>query len=479
MKILSPLWTSEDLRAATKGTLKAEIEAFGVSIDTRQIKKNDLFIALLGHNSDGHRFIKQALEQGASAVMAHDRDFLTKENLIHDPRILLVKDTMKALEDLGQFARNRFKGRTIAITGSVGKTTTKEMLRQILGAYGLVHASVASFNNHWGVPLTLARLPREADFCISEIGMNHAGEITPLVAQVRPDCAIITVIGSAHIGYMGSQEAIALEKAHIFERLNPDHSTAIIAEDANYEEILKRFLPANTTLWHSGFSDKAELHISQLNLSDTGSTFLFSTPHQKEQVTLSVPGEHFVRNAAQALGVVASFNLDLAPSIKALKNFVPEAGRGQTKLINETITLIDESYNASPESIRAALKSLSLKPASRHLVALGDMLELGDYAHIEHTKLAASLIDCQALTFCCGVHMKALYEILPPSLQGGYAESAKSLLPVLQKTLKPFDVLLVKGSLGSRMKDLIEGLENNFSSIEKNQTEVRDTCSSI
>lgn len=462
-----PLWTSSELREATQGTLTAETNITGVSIDTRTLKKGDLFIALIGHNSDGHHFISQALKQGAGAVMAHDLTALQAQNLQDDPHILLVSDTMKALENLGQFARNRFKGKAIAISGSVGKTTTKEMLRQALAPHGKVHASVASFNNHWGVPLTLARLPHDADFCINEIGMNHVGEITPLVAQVRPDCAIITTIGTAHLGLMGSREAIAREKASLFAGLTAPGCVALMPEHTGYETLIKAYLPSGARLWLAGTSPEAIIHVENPILSETRSQFHIHVNNETIPVALSLPGYHQILNASLALGCVAAFDLPLNPSVKALESFTPDKGRGATYSLGNNITLIDESYNASPESMKASLKTLALKPAGRHLVALGDMLELGEFALEEHKALASAICDCQALCFCCGPHMKSLFETLPPALQGGYAATSQELVPLVANTLRPGDFLLVKGSLGSQMKKLIEGLKTARHSVEK------------
>ena len=225
---IRPLWTRNELETATKGRFLAEGQAdiFGVSIDTRTLRAGDLFIALKGYNSDGHHHIAAALERGASAVMIHDTSFYHTK----DPRLLYVTDTMAGLEALGKAARARFHGKMIAITGSVGKTTTKEMLRLCLSACASTHAAEASYNNHWGVPLTLARLPRDSMFCISEIGMNHPGEILPLAHMVIPDIAIITTIAPAHLGHMGSLDAIAQEKSSLFLTLSKK-GIAILSEN--------------------------------------------------------------------------------------------------------------------------------------------------------------------------------------------------------------------------------------------------------
>ncbi|MUG90418.1 UDP-N-acetylmuramoyl-tripeptide--D-alanyl-D-alanine ligase [Bombella sp. ESL0385] len=459
----APLWTSQDLRNATQGRLTGDVHVRAVCIDTRSLQPGDLFIALIGHNADGHQYLKQALEHGAACVMAHDGAAIAKAGLTDDPRLLLVSDTMQALEALGRYRRAQFKGKAIAITGSVGKTTTKNMLATALAAYGKVHASVASFNNHWGVPLTLARLPQDAAFCISEVGMNHPGEITPLVAQIRPDIGLITTIGSAHLGHMGSLNAIAAEKASLFAAL-PAGGTALCPEEAAQFPAVTHAIPQDVSLWQVGTTSHATIHCDELHCTATGSQLHLSTPAGEAQLTLTAPGPHLARNAALALGAVAALGLPPQAGATALRHFQPEAGRGQQRLLPGEITLLDESYNASGPSIRAALETLSLMPAPRHIAALGDIRELGTFAAEEHRALAQPLTEHNILTFCCGPHMKSLYEALPRSLQGGYAETSTQLALLLRPALQKGDVLLVKGSLGSRMRDLIALLDQPESS---------------
>ncbi|MFT8769809.1 MAG: UDP-N-acetylmuramoyl-tripeptide--D-alanyl-D-alanine ligase [Gluconobacter cerinus] len=451
---MSVLWTSEELRDATNGRLEADVSVTGISIDTRTLKSGDLFIALKGDASDGHAHITQALDAGAACVMVHDTRGLT------DPRLLIVANTMTGLEALGRFARVRFDGKVVAITGSVGKTTTKDMLRTALSALGPTHAAIASYNNHWGVPLTLARLPRDARFCVSEIGMNHVGEIAPLAAQVRPDVGIITTIGTAHLGHMGSVEEIAREKSQLFSAL-PPHGTAIAPDDAVGQDLFQAALPDHTSLWLSGFSAAAQVRLENLICTAEGSTFTLTVPNAPSvSVRLTAPGRHLARNAALALGAVAALGENVPDAAKALTGFVPGAGRGQIRTVLNRVQLLDESYNASTTSIRSALETLSLLPAQRRVVALGDIRELGEFAEAEHRSLADAVIASDALAFCCGTHMHALYEALPETVRGGYAPDASSLAPLLCDALRPGDLLLVKGSLGSRMRDVIAALDN-------------------
>lgn len=450
---MTVLWTSNDLRAATGGRIEADVRVSGISIDTRTIKQGDLFIALKGENSDGHAHIAQALQSGAACVMVHDAGPHT------DSRLLVVADTMQGLEDLGQFARNRFNGQVVAVTGSVGKTTTKDMLLVALSALGPTHASVASYNNHWGVPLTLARLPQDARFCISEIGMNHAGEISPLAAQVRPDVAVITTIGTAHLGHMGSIAAIAEEKASLFGALSSG-GTAIVPDDAPGQNFFARALPESCRLWKSGLSDHANIRIADLICDADGSRFTLCVDDAEQRVELSVPGRHLARNAALALGVVKALGSDLAKAASALTSFVPGAGRGQMRIVLDRVKLLDESYNASGPSVRSALETLALLPGQRRLAALGDIRELGEFAEAEHRSLAQTVIETDTIAFCCGPHMRALFDALPSALQGAYAPDAATLASILCEALRPGDLLLVKGSLGSRMRDVISALDN-------------------
>ncbi|MFT9094257.1 MAG: UDP-N-acetylmuramoyl-tripeptide--D-alanyl-D-alanine ligase [Gluconobacter cerinus] len=451
---MSVLWTSEELRDATNGRLEADVSVTGISIDTRTLKSGDLFIALKGDASDGHAHITQALDAGAACVMVHDTRGLT------DPRLLIVANTMTGLEALGRFARVRFDGKVVAITGSVGKTTTKDMLRTALSALGPTHAAIASYNNHWGVPLTLARLPRDARFCVSEIGMNHVGEIAPLAAQVRPDVGIITTIGTAHLGHMGSVEEIAREKSQLFSAL-PPHGTAIAPDDAVGQDLFQAALPDHTSLWLSGFSAAAQVRLENLICTAEGSTFTLTVPNAPSvSVRLTAPGRHLARNAALALGAVAALGENVPDAAKALTGFVPGAGRGQIRTVLNRVQLLDESYNASTTSIRSALETLSLLPAQRRVVALGDIRELGEFAEAEHRSLADAVIASDALAFCCGTHMHALYEALPETVRGGYAPDASSLAPLLCDALRPGALLLVKGSLGCRMRDVIAALDN-------------------
>ncbi|NHO32197.1 UDP-N-acetylmuramoyl-tripeptide--D-alanyl-D-alanine ligase [Acetobacter fallax] len=480
---MSVLWTGRELAEATGGRFGASgdgagIVVTGVSIDTRTLQPGDLFIALAGENSDGHGHLAVAFEKGAAAALVHRESAFGD-----DPRLLSVADTMRGLWDLGRVARARFDGRVVAVTGSVGKTTTKEMLRVALGALGETHAAVASYNNHWGVPLTLARLPRGAAFCVSEIGMNHPGEIAPLAELVRPDVAVITTIGSAHLGHMGSLEAIAREKASLIEALAPG-SVAVVPDDAVGQEAFSDAARrASVTLWHCGLAAGSEVRLSGLTLSGEGSRFVAHVAGHAVPVTIHAPGEHLARNALAALGVVGapgiagtvgtgsgartsesgpagSVGSDLARAAEALSGFVPGAGRGAAVPVHGgRVMLLDESYNASVLSIRAALGVLTLLPARRRVVVLGDIRELGEFARDEHLSLARPVSEAADLVFCCGPHMKDLFDALPSSRRGAWTADSAVLAPLVSRSIEEGDVVLVKGSLGSRMKVVVDALK--------------------
>ncbi len=467
---MSALWTGPELAETTGGHFGcssdgAGIVVTGVSIDTRTLQPGDLFIALAGENSDGHVHAAVALETGAAAVLVH-REPETGD----DARLLHVADTLDGLWALGRAARARFGGRVVAVTGSVGKTTTKEMLRVALSALGETHAAVASYNNHWGVPLTLARLPRGAAFCISEIGMNHPGEIAPLAELVRPDVGVITTIGSAHLGHMGSREAIAREKASLIEALAPG-SVAVVPDDATgqlvFADAARR---AGVTLWHSGFAPGSEVRLTDMELSGEGSRFVVHVAGFAVPVTIRAPGEHLARNAALAMGVAGALGTgssapesDLAKAAEALSEFVPGAGRGAAvPVCGGRALLLDESYNASVLAIRAALGVLRLMPARRRIVVLGDILELGGFASDEHLSLVEPVSDVADLVFCCGPHMKELFDALPSPIRGAWTADSAALAPLVCRSIAKGDVVLVKGSLGSRMKLVVDALKGDM-----------------
>jgi UDP-N-acetylmuramoyl-tripeptide--D-alanyl-D-alanine ligase len=372
--------------------------------------------------------------------------------------IILVPDTLRALERLGAAARARSGAKIVAVTGSVGKTTTKEMLRRMLSGFGAVHAAEASFNNHIGVPLTLARMPRETDFGVFEIGMNHPGEIAPLAALVRPDAAIVTCVERTHIGLMGSIEAIAREKAAIFGGLVPG-GVAVLPRASDQFESLRALVPPGVRVIEFPGAEAKLLTLE--NGAETGA-IRAEIGGVEAALTLFAPGVHMAFNALAALAAAYALGLDVVQAAASLDGFAPFAGRGARRRIavsGGAATLLDESYNASGASMNAALKVLALQ-AGRHVAVLGDMLELGDYARAEHLALRPVLEEGADLVFTCGPMSKILFDSLPQSMQGAHADTAAALAPLVLAALRDGDIVLVKGSYGSRMRDVISALES-------------------
>lgn len=448
-----PLWTAAELTEATGGTLTRGFDATGVSIDTRTLQPGDLFIALHGEGRDGHEFVADALAKGAAGAMV-DR------SVPADGPLLQVDDTLGALARLGAYARERSAARVVAVTGSVGKTTTKEMLRCILAAEGPTHAAVASYNNHWGLPLTLARLPREAAYCVVEIGMNHAGEIAPLARLARPHVAVITAVEKAHIGYLGTIEAIADEKASIVRGLEPG-GVAVLPQDCPLFPRL-RAGAGEVPVLTFGSRPPADARLEDIEPDADGSLILASVGGMELRFGLRAPGRHMALNAIAALAATAALGLDPASGARALEEFVPIAGRGLRQTIalpGGNVVLLDESYNGNGASMRAALEVLRLQPARRRIAVLGDMLELGDAGPSEHAALAADVVRSADLLFVCGPLMSHLFDAIPAQKRAARADNSAALAPVLAASVAPGDAVLVKGSLGSRMKTVVHALE--------------------
>ena len=454
---MTALWTAHDLLEATGGTMVTAFAATGVSIDTRTLQTGDLFVALLGESGDGHDFIADALAKGAAGAMVQ-RDVPDAVRLLH------VDDTLAGLHRLGGYARQRFAGRLVAVTGSVGKTTTKEMLRTILTQVGRTHAAVASYNNHWGVPLTLARLPLDAEFCVVEIGMNHPGEIAPLAGLARPHVAVITSVEKAHIGFLGSIEAIADEKAAILRGLEPVGVAVLPADSPQFSRL--HAAAGQAAIVSFGAAPSADVRLTNLSMDADGSEVAAEIHGHAVQFRLGAPGRHMAMNALAALAAavhLAGFPAEMYGRMaRALESFAPIAGRGTRRGIavpGGTVLLLDESYNGNPASMRAALEVLRLQPAKRRLAVLGDMLELGEAGPAEHRALAAEVMASADRLFACGPLMHELYSAMPMSKRGAHAQDSAALAPILARSVAPGDAILIKGSLGSRMKLVVNALE--------------------
>jgi UDP-N-acetylmuramoyl-tripeptide--D-alanyl-D-alanine ligase len=450
------LWTADELKRATCGAMAHPFDAGGVSIDTRTLASGDLFVALVGEGRDGHGFVAEALAKGAAGALVH-------QDGPPDAPVLRVEDTLAGLGRLGAFARSRFGdhgGRLVAVTGSVGKTTTKEMLRGALSAYGATHAAVASYNNHWGLPLTLARTPAAARFCIAEIGMNHAGEIAPLSRLARPHVAVITTVEKAHVGYLGSIEAIADEKASIVQGLEPN-GVAVLPADTPLLARLRAAASGGAVLTF-GADRAADVRLLRCEADEHGSRLEIDVSGRIAALRLNAPGRHMAMNATAALATVVALGLDPAGAIAALEAFAPLAGRGARRRIaidGGSLLLLDESYNGNGASMRAALEVLRLQPGRRRIAVLGEMLELGEEGPAEHAGLAASVVASADRVFTCGKLMRGLYDAVPDALRGAHAENSAALAPLVVAAVADGDAILVKGSLGSGMKRVVEALE--------------------
>ena len=453
------LWTSSDAVAATGGETIASWSATGVSIDTRSLQAGDLFVALQDAR-DGHDFVSNAFEAGAAAALV-SRDVPGAGG-----PLLLVEDVLGALEALGIAARARSAAIRMAVTGSVGKTSVKEMLAQIFRAAGPAHWSVKSFNNHWGVPLTLARMPQGTERAIFEIGMSTPGEIAPRSDMVRPHCAIVTKIAGVHLEGLGSVDAVAEEKAGIFAGLEAG-GVAVLPHEDQYLDLLKSRAEAavsDAELLTFGRANDADARVIDYVQDGHDATALIDVLGTQVRVKLRAGGAHWALNAAAALlASVGTARLSADEAAEALSGFAPPPGRGLVMSLSlpggGTATLVDDSYNANPTSVRAALEALSKRPAKRRLVALGEMGELGPEAGRLHADLFQAVIDSGAqIAFLGGAEMRSLSTALPGTIQQHFQVKSFDLLNYVKDTLCDGDTLLIKGSNASGMVQLADAL---------------------
>jgi UDP-N-acetylmuramoyl-tripeptide--D-alanyl-D-alanine ligase len=466
---MSVLWTVDAMAVAMhaekSGALPMDVS--GLSIDTRSIAKGEAFFAITGDNRDGHDFVEGALKAGAGlAVVAYDQ----RGRFATDAPLLIVADVLGALTDLARAARARSHAKVIAVTGSVGKTSTKEALRLALAADGETHASAASYNNHWGVPLSLARCPASAKYAVFEIGMNHAGEITPLTKLVRPHVAIVTAIAPVHLEYFGSLKKIADAKAEIFLGLERGGVAVLNRDNRQFMQLAKAAAAAGATRIVSfGVHAKADARLVRHSLQAESSTVEARILGQPVTYKIGAPGKHLVLNSLAVLAAASLVGADLALAALALNNLKPAAGRGVRaglRVPGGSALLIDESYNANPASMAAAIALLGQAPVGgqgRRIAVLGDMLELGSQGRALHRALAEPIETAGVdLVFCSGPLMRALWEALPSGRRGGYAETAAGLEPAVLTAIRAGDAVMVKGSLGSKMGPIVKALERQF-----------------
>jgi len=458
--VSAPLWTAAEAARATGGVAVGDWRASGVSIDSRTLAPGDLFVALVGEQRDGHAFVADALSRGAAAAVVARRP----EDLPADVPLLEVADTLEGLRALARAGRARTVARVAGVTGSVGKTGTKEALRHVLDRQGGCHASAASHNNQWGVPLTLARLPAGLPWAVVEIGMNHAGEIRALVPLVRPHVALITAIAPAHLAFFpDGVEGIARAKAEIFEGLAPGGTAVLPADSQQLPILLEAARRAGVErVLTFGEAAGADWRCVSAELGPEGSLIEVERAGRRLRFRLGAPGRHWADNALGVLAVVEALGADVERAAADLADLLPPAGRGRRRRIvleSGEVLLLDESYNANPASMAAAIALLGLQPG-RRIAVLGDMLELGPRAEELHAALAAPLLAAGVdRVFTCGPLMAALHHALPPERRGPHAVDSAALAPLVREALRPGDVILVKGSLGSRMVRVVAALE--------------------
>ncbi|MER8915668.1 UDP-N-acetylmuramoylalanyl-D-glutamyl-2,6-diaminopimelate--D-alanyl-D-alanine ligase [Mesorhizobium sp. M0761] len=467
---MSVLWTSEALVDAMGGRPLGPMPEgiSGISIDSRSLQPGDAFFAIKGEAMDGHDFATAAIKAGAGVLIVAEGKLPSLGRLTAP--MIVVQDVLAALEKLGVAARARSNAKIIAVTGSAGKTTTKEALRHVLSAVGTVHASAQSFNNHWGVPLTLARMPGDCDYAVFEIGMNHPGEIRPLVKMVRPHVAIVTMIAAAHLGFFRNLDEIAKAKAEIFEGIEPGGAALLNRDDARWK-LLDKMARAAGVEHVFGFGENARstYKLTKCELHADHSDITARIGGQDVVARIGAPGRHMVQNVLAVLGAAHLVEADIAKVAEALADLSAERGRGKRHVLRHPkgpITLIDESYNANPASMAAAMALLNATPVTgegRRIAVLGDMLELGDHSAKLHAALAELIVGTGTHTvFLGGPEMRALADILPDEIKTEYRAGAEELKPLLLSTLEAGDVVMIKSSKGIGFSKLVEALLGKY-----------------
>ncbi len=434
------LWTTAEINAALSLRCSEPLTITGVSLDTRSLSAGDLFVCLRGETHDGHHYIDAALAAGAGAVLSEEDH--------PDPRVLRVSDTFVAMQALARYRRTQLEDAfVIGITGSVGKTTTKELLRVMLSPQGATTATTGNYNNHLGVPVTLMRSPKQASFVIVEMGMNHAGELRDLTRLVRPHLALITTVAPSHIGNFSSLRDIALAKAEIFEGVIKG-GTALYGDDHAYTDVLLDAAQNSgaqriTAIPTAGLAERKTWEWQGQSFDLTGYN---DDPALKACILC-------------ALSVVAEAGADVKMAYDALSTFQRPSGRGNIVEI-AGVRIIHDAYNASPASMRAALQRLAALPCSgRRIALLGDMLEMGQHSAGYHTALLDDLVGKPIATVhTVGPAMAALHAKLPKHQQGLCVSSVADLGEAFTKTLKPKDLILIKGSAGMKLGHVVEAL---------------------
>ncbi|WP_275783510.1 UDP-N-acetylmuramoylalanyl-D-glutamyl-2,6-diaminopimelate--D-alanyl-D-alanine ligase [Pararhizobium gei] len=464
------LWTIDDLMAAMHGRPMGNLPEgiTGISIDSRSIGKGEAFFAIKGDRVDGHDYAGIAIANGATLLVVSEAKLPALGRL--SAPMIVVDDVLEAMVRLGCAARDRSAARIIAVTGSVGKTTTKEMLRHVLAPSGRVHASVASFNNHWGVPLTLARMPENTDFGVFEIGMNHPDEIRPLVKMVRPHVAIITTIAAAHLGNFKDLGEIAAAKAEIMEGL-VDGGHVILNRDNEQFDMLER---AATSLGishiHSfGSNPRADFRLLEFAGGSERAVLWAGIGGRTLEIEMGAPGRHIAENALAAIGAATLVGATIDSVVAALGTLRPEKGRGarhRFPIGTGFFVLIDESYNANPASMRAAIALLGeteTPQGGRKIAILGDMLEMGEFAGRVHAELAAPLVEAGiAHVWLAGPEMVHLRDALPEGIHVEYRETVDALTDFAVSSVTAGDVVMIKSSKGTGCGRIVQALLEKY-----------------
>lgn len=471
---MKTLWNAGAVAAATGGVTQGAWEVRSVSIDTRTVMPGALFVALKGDRMDGHDYVLQALEKGAAGALVS----VVPEGMeADDARLVMVDDTEQALQALGRAARERSKAKFIGITGSVGKTGAKEMLRTALSAVGDVYATTGNLNNHLGVPLTLVNMPVDTRFAIIEMGMNHAREIALLSGWVRPDVSIITTVDAVHIEFFGSVEGIADAKAEIFEGMGGKGVAVLNRDNPQFKRLAKAAEAQGLDRVISfGTHEDAVCRLMHYSITGEQSVVEANIAHTNVAYRLGTVGKHWALMSVAILGVVDALGAELPKAAEALAQFSEPKGRGQIRQLavhGGHLRLVDDCYNASPVSMEGAFAKIremkeASEPPVRTVIVLGDMLELGESSQELHVGLIPSIVNNQIdLVFAAGSFMQHLYDALPMALKGDYAPTASALAPKVVKALKARDIVLVKGSRGSRMDTVVGAIEENARKIEQ------------
>lgn len=452
-----PLWTRDELRKVFGRNLREDIRAYGVSIDSRTLQAGDIFIALHGDKFDGHNYIKDALQKGAVLCIV---DHLIEG--VDTDRVLVVKETKHALYQMAEYAKKRSKAKRVGITGSVGKTTTKELIMTALKGQGHLHATTGNLNNDIGVPLTLARMPKYTNYALIEMGMNHAGEMTRLSALVQPQVVLITSVGEAHLEFFDSVEDIALAKAEIFNHMPSDGVAVLNRDDKYFMLFMNTAEQKNITKFVTfGTHEEADVCLKEYAFSN-GKTHVRATVCRKQvPYDLSAINAAFINNSIAALAVVKALNAAVKPSAARFVERTPLSGRGAIISVNKNdkkYTVIDDCYNANPVSMRSAIDTLGILKG-RKVAILGDMLELGKESANLHTELAAHLLSIDiGAVYAVGKMMKKMYDKLPNNKQGGWVENVADIIPHLMKDIQTGDVILVKASNGMKLDKVVQAL---------------------